>query len=348
MALADGAGNSVAASVSYDSASRTASLVPDSTLSASTDYTVTLKGGAGGLADPAGNGLASDVTWSFTTEAVDTTPPALISRSPDDGATEVSLLTSVSAGFDERLDPASVSSATVELRDAGGNLVSSSITYVASSREIRLVPGAALAASTAYTLTLRGGAAGNRITDPAGNALAADDSWSFVTADPAACPCGVWDDSAVPGTASVSDPNAVELGMKFTASVDGLATGVRFYKGSANTGTHLGRLWSENGTLLAEATFANETASGWQEALFDTPVPLTAGDVYVVSYFAPDGGYASDTGYFAGGGVTNGPLRALQDGENGGNGLYRYGDGGGFPSQSWQSSNYWVDIVFSQ
>ena len=155
----------------------------------------------------------------------------------------------------------------------------------------------------------------------------------------------VFDPSDVPGTINTSDTNSVELGMKFRASVDGSVTGVRFYKGSLNTGTHVGSLWTAGGTLLAQVTFTNETASGWQEASFSSPVAITAGTVYVVSYFAPNGYYSSDSNYFSGSGVVNSPLEALQDGENGGNGVYAYGSGG-FPDQTWQSSNYWVDVVF--
>ena len=36
----------------------------------------------------------------------------------------------------------------------------------------------------------------------------------------------------------------VELGLRFTPTVDGFVTGVRFYKGAGNTGTHVGSLWS--------------------------------------------------------------------------------------------------------
>ena len=32
--------------------------------------------------------------------------------------------------------------------------------------------------------------------------------------------------------------------MKFTADFDGSITGIRFYKAAANTGTHIGSLWS--------------------------------------------------------------------------------------------------------
>ena len=53
--------------------------------------------------------------------------------------------------------------------------------------------------------------------------------------------------------------------MKFRSDVAGQVTGVRFYKGSGNTGTHIGNLWSSTGTLLASATFTGESASGWQQ-----------------------------------------------------------------------------------
>ncbi len=68
--------------------------------------------------------------------------------------------------------------------------------------------------------------------------------------------------------------------------------------------------------------------------------------MYVASYLAPNGHYAGDTGYFAGTGVDNPPLHALQDGVSGANGVYIYGSGGAFPSFTWQSANYWVDVVF--
>jgi hypothetical protein len=129
--------------------------------------------------------------------------------------------------------------------------------------------------------------------------------------------------------------------------VNGSITGIRFYKGTGNTGTHVGNLWTTSGTKLASVTFNNETASGWQQALFSTPVAITAGTVYVASYLAPAGHYAADNGYFASAGVDNAPLHALQDGVSGGNGVYAYGSTSSFPNNTWQSSNYWVDLVYS-
>lgn len=156
----------------------------------------------------------------------------------------------------------------------------------------------------------------------------------------------LWLPSATPAVAADSDTGAVELGVKFRSSVNGSITGIRFYKGSANTGTHVGNLWASNGTLLATATFSNESTSGWQQVSFASPVAITANTVYVASYHAPNGRYSVNTGYFASTGITNGLLYALRDGESGGNGVYHYGSGGVFPTDTYQASNYWVDVVF--
>ena len=136
--------------------------------------------------------------------------------------------------------------------------------------------------------------------------------------------------------------------MKFRSDVSGYVTGIRFYKASTNTGTHVGNLWTSTGTRLATATFAGETASGWQQVNFSTPVAITANTVYVVSYHTNGGHYSDDQNYFATKGADNAPLHALANGVSGSNGVYAYGSTSIFPSQSWNSSNYWVDVVFRQ
>jgi hypothetical protein len=156
----------------------------------------------------------------------------------------------------------------------------------------------------------------------------------------------IWSSASVPGIAADPDTSAVEIGLKFRSDSNGVITGIRFYKGTANTGTHVGNLWTSSGQLLASVTFTNETASGWQQANFSTPVPISANTVYVASYHTNVGRYAGDTNYFATSGVDTPPLHALPNSTTGGNGVYRYGSGG-FPNQTYQASNYWVDIVFS-
>ena len=157
----------------------------------------------------------------------------------------------------------------------------------------------------------------------------------------------IWSASTVPGTVDAGADNAVELGVKFKADVNGTITGIRFYKSSANTGTHVANLWSSSGTLLATTTFSGETASGWQQVNFSTPVSITAGTVYIASYHVSSGHYSVNLNYFASTGIDNAPLHALQNGVSGVNGVFAYGSSSGFPSNGFNSSNYWVDVVFS-
>jgi PKD repeat protein len=151
----------------------------------------------------------------------------------------------------------------------------------------------------------------------------------------------------MPTTPSADDVNAVEVGVKFQSDVAGTITGIKFYKGAGNTGTHVGHLWTDTGTLLASATFSGESASGWQEIDFTTPVAISANTVYVASYHTDAGHYADDEGSFATGGVDNGVLHALADGVDGPNGVYAYGASGSFPNQTWNASNYYIDVVFN-
>jgi hypothetical protein len=163
------------------------------------------------------------------------------------------------------------------------------------------------------------------------------------------CPCTIWPSTATPGTVDSYETQPVELGVKFTASASGSITGIRFYKGVANTGTHVGNLWSSTGTLLAKATFTGESATGWQQVNFATPVAITANTVYVASYFSPTGDFSVDRNYFNTA-VSNPPLQALQNissGSTGPNAVYNYGSTSAFPTSSYEASNYWVDVVFT-
>src|SRR5262249_25905734 len=94
-------------------------------------------------------------------------------------------------------------------------------------------------------------------------------------------------------------------------------------------------------------TIDNEAATCWQQVTFSSPVAITANTTYVASYFAPSGGYAYSHGYFATSGFANGPLYAPSTSESNGNGLYRYGTSSQFPSSSYNSTNYYVDVIFN-
>lgn len=156
----------------------------------------------------------------------------------------------------------------------------------------------------------------------------------------------IWSDTAVPSTVDDGGTSAIEVGVKFTANVSGYVSGIRFYKSSANTGTHVGNLWSSAGTLLATGTFGAETVSGWEQVNFSTPVAITAGATYVASYFTSVGHTADDHGYFTNSSFSNGPLQALQSSLSDGNGVYITSSQSAFPTNDNLDSNYWVDVVF--
>ena len=148
----------------------------------------------------------------------------------------------------------------------------------------------------------------------------------------------IWGKSYVPAENDYASYYLWETGVQFTANVAGEVTGALFYKEGWMGGcTHVGNLWSSTGTLLASATFTNESASGWQQVNFSSPVAIQANTVYVVS-FSTYGGYVGMTdNFFTQGGVTNGPLQALC-------GVYNYA--GSFPSYNYPA-NFWADVAFT-
>jgi hypothetical protein len=274
----------------------------------------------------------------YTTSGTDTTKPTVTDRSPAAGATGVATTaSSITATFSENVQAGTIAWAVT---GPGTTAVSGTPSYNATNRTATFTAGAAWATSTTYTVNLSGA------KDTAGNTMDPL-TWTFTTAPAAgSCPCSVWAPSAVPGTPATADNSAVEVGVKIRSTQNGFITGIRFYKGTGNTGTHVGSLWKTDGTKLESATFTGETATGWQQALFAGPVPIVAGTTYVASYYAPLGRYASNNTYFASAATTNGPLTALRNGTDGGNGVYKYG-ATGYPDSTYQSSNYWVDVVFS-
>jgi hypothetical protein len=239
-----------------------------------------------------------------------------------------------------------VQSATISftVKDASNNTVAGTVSYNGTSNTATFTPSTALANSTTYTATVSGA------KDLAGNTQSAPVSWSFTTAAPSGppgvCPCTLWPSSAAPTVPTENDPHAVELGVRFSADVNGTISGIRFYKGSQNTGVHTGTLWSVSGVQLATATFTNESSSGWQQVNFSSPVAITAGTTYVASYHTNVGYYSQTSGQFNGQGVDNAPLHAPASVSGAGNGLYLYGSSG-FPTSTYAASNYWVDVVFN-
>jgi hypothetical protein len=284
------------------------------------------------------------VDIGFTTTVTVSSGPAVTTVSPTNGATGILVASSVSATFNESMNPVTINGNTFTLSSPAGT-IAATVSYNSSTLSATLVPSQALAYSTTYTATIDGGA--NGVQDPNGKLLSANYSWTFTTMPPpGTCPCSIWNYTATPGTVDSGDKSGVELGVKFTANEAGFITGIRFYKSAANTGTHIGNLWTTGGALLATATFTGESASGWQQVNFSKPVEITAGTTYAASYYAPAGHYSFDSGYFGTAGVNNPPLQALANSVTP-NGVYAYSSASTFPSSTYGATNYWVDVVFA-
>jgi hypothetical protein len=273
--------------------------------------------------------------------------PTVSSVSPASGAAGVSISAPVSVVFNRAMNPSTVTSSTLRLADSSNTAVPGAVSYNPSTLAATLTPSAALAQGASYTASVVGGTGG--IHDANGYPMQYGVLWLFTTElpPPGTCPCSAWPSTAAPGRADSGDSNAVTLGTKFRADVNGWVTAVRFYKAAANNGTHIVYLWDvAANTLLSSATVTGETASGWQQMNLPSPVAVTAGKTYLVSYYAPAGHYAVDLGFFAAAGVDDGPLHMLKDGADGANGIYLYGAPGSLPTGTYNSSNYWVDLVF--
>jgi hypothetical protein len=157
-------------------------------------------------------------------------------------------------------------------------------------------------------------------------------------------PEGLWATSVTPpciadgsNPCNIGDFGSLELGVKFQTSQPIYVVGVRFYR--ADSGTWSGSLWDADSTWITSADDAT-SGTGWQTAMFATPVAMDNGDTFVASYFTPTGAYAFEWDYFTSGGLTVGPLTAL--GGAGVNGLYNYGPSSVFPTQTFRDTNYWV------
>lgn len=161
-----GAGETaITGAVSYDASTRTATLEPGSDLSGSTVYTATL---TTNVEDEAGDSLVEDVTWTFTSgDLADTVSPTLnaSATTPKNGDMDVLRNVKLNIVFSEAIDPATVTSTTIKLTDAGV-AVPGVLSYVNPSTVV-FSSNTALAANTEHTLTLSSG-----ILDLTGNALA--------------------------------------------------------------------------------------------------------------------------------------------------------------------------------
>ncbi|PMB04903.1 Ig domain-containing protein group 1 domain-containing protein [Fischerella thermalis CCMEE 5273] len=233
----------------------------------------------------------------------------------------------------------------VQVKDSAGNPQSGvTVNFAVTSGGGSVSPASAVTnASGQASTTLTLGASPGAISSVTNTVSATANGIGSVTFSATANPPGGTQTvltTQVPSISNITDGVPYELGMKFRSTKGGQITAIRFWKASSETGTHIGKIWTATGTLLESVTFTNETASGWQQQLLETPVNIQANTTYVVSVNV--NAYYVATNDELGNSIVNGDLRSVADGNNG---VYNITPNY-FPTSSYRNSNYYCDIGF--
>jgi hypothetical protein len=218
---------------------------------------------------------------------------------------------------------------------ANGSPLPTWLTFNAATQTFSGTP----AAADVGTLSVK-----TSVTDLGG--LAASETFNIAVAT-APATVSLFTASNTPAQTNLNDGKALEVGVKFTSSVAGQITALKFYRSTSDTGSDLLDLWTATGTKLASATFTNTAASGWQTVTLATPVSITANTTYVASYHTT-GEYVATNNFFTTA-LTSGVLTAPSSATAGGNGVYAYGGtntAGLFPTNTFSAANYSADVVF--
>ena len=255
--------------------------------------------------------------------------PAVVTIDPGTNSTSVPVGGSITATFNETVNS---STAVMTVTDPNGASIVGTVAGESLSKTVTFVPGAPLTASTLYTVSVSG------VVSSGGTSMASTYVSHFTTSGVTSCPCTVMSSSANPQLSDSGDAGPVTVGLRFSPSVDGFVSGVRYYADAANTGNHTGTLYSSAGTALTTVTFPPIQSAGWQYATFDAPVQVSAGSVYTAAVFMPVGHYSVTSGFFAAPYV-NAPLTGQM-------GLYTYGSDT-LPTSSYNNANYFVDAMFA-
>ena len=155
----------------------------------------------------------------------------------------------------------------------------------------------------------------------------------------------MFDSIDAPTTTVTTDPTDYELGMRFTANVAGTITELRYFRGAADAGdtdTRVLNLWNAAGVLLGSVTVISTAGElGWQVGALSAPIAIQAGATYVVSYGTTQN-YVATANYFNT--AHSGPDGVLTAGVA--SGVFADGTPGGFPTATYNASNYWADVTF--
>jgi hypothetical protein len=146
-------GSEVTGSRSVEPGGRRVFFMPTASLAVGTQYQLQV---TPEVQDVAGNGLSSYFYLYFTTgSGSDVTPPTVVGTHPTATDTSVPVNGVVAVQMSETVDPTSVNTATVQLRQ-GTNAVVATLSLEDGNRRIRLVPTSGLIAQAPHTLRIEG------------------------------------------------------------------------------------------------------------------------------------------------------------------------------------------------
>jgi hypothetical protein len=321
----------VAGTVTYVAAANTALFTPTANLAPSTKFTATI---APTVQSASGNLIAGSYTWNFTTGiGTNTTPPTVVSTLLASAATLVPTDTILTATFSKAMDPTALTATgtvTLSVAGLGGAAVPATVNYAGNT--VTLTGSSALAANKQYTATITTAA-----EDLTGNALAANDVWSFTTGaepsttaptftltNPASASSTASLNGAVNATFSEAmNPGTVIAPGTFTLAVAGVGGAVVPGNVTYDVNSDIAT-FRPNANLTATtsytATISNAATdvSGNPQAAGTIPNPWTFMTGSTTEQLPPNLGTAATFGAFGGGaGVTNQGIHTVINGDLG-------------------------------
>lgn len=150
---------------------------------------------------------------------------------------------------------------------------------------------------------------------------------------------GIWSDSTVPAVPSSDDARSVTLGLVFSSATAGRLHAVQYYAAGANRVATTGDVWNGAGRRIASVRFPATATDGWKTAWLSSSVRIRAGEDYTVSYRAPDGHNAMETGVFDDGATLSAQDLTAHRGT--------FGYGTGRPAETSAGSHYFIDVLFA-